>query len=407
MADGDAGGNARLNRTLSLPTVALYGLGNILGAGIYVLVGKVAGFAGTSTTLAFVIAMVTAAVTALSYMELAGRYPVSASVSVYLHRAFGRRWLSTTVGLTMVGGGIASAAALAQGFAGYLHSFVSVPHVVGSVGLLVVLGGIAIKGIGESATVAALLTVLEVLGLVLVIWFGRKAFGHMDVTSLVSVDPVVGISGVFAGAFLAFYAFIGFEDMVNVSEEVKNPSRTMPLAILLALLVSTILYLLVVVVSTTLVSPAELADSEAPLTLVFERSGARHGAFLSLIGMVAAVNGVIVQIIMGSRILYGLATEGWIHSGFGRVHRSFQTPVTATFVVVGAMIAGTVVLPLVSLAQLTSLLVLIIFALVNAALIVIKRRHREHGGYIDVPTAIPYLGVVLCVGTTVFQLVNW
>ena len=406
MADGDAGGDARLNRTLNLPTVALYGLGNILGAGIYVLVGKVAGFAGTSTTLAFVIAMVTAAVTALSYMELAGRYPVSASVSVYLHRAFGRRWLSTTVGLTMVGGGIASAAALAQGFAGYLHSFTSVPTVLGSVGLLVVLGGIAIKGIGESATVAALLTILEVLGLALVIWFGRNAFGHMDFTSLVAVDPAVGVSGLFAGAFLAFYAFIGFEDMVNVSEEVKNPSRTMPLAILLALLVSTVLYLLVVVVSTTLVSPAALADSEAPLTLVFERSGASHGAFLSLIGMVAAVNGVIVQIIMGSRILYGLAAEGWIHRGFGRVHRSFQTPAIATFVVVGIMIVGTLVLPLVSLAQLTSLLVLIIFALVNAALIVIKRRHRDHGGYIDVPAAIPYLGVVLCIGTTVFHLIN-
>ena len=267
--------NPRLRRTLGLPLVTLYGLGNILGAGIYVLVGKVAGFAGSSTTLAFIIAMVTAAVTALSYMELAGRYPVSASVSVYLHQAFGKRWLSTTIGLTMVGGGVASAAALSQGFAGYLNSFISVPTIVSSVGLLAVLGAIAIKGIGESAKMAALLTGLEVLGLVLVIWFGRTAFTHIDVGGLVALDPAVGIGGLFAGAFLAFYAFIGFEDMVNVSEEVKNPSRTMPLAILLALLVSTALYLLVVVVSTTLVSPSDLAESEAPLTLVIERSGAR------------------------------------------------------------------------------------------------------------------------------------
>jgi amino acid transporter len=401
------GEHARLKRTLGLPLLTLYGLGNILGAGIYVLVGKVAGFAGSSTTLAFVIAMVTAAVTALSYMELTGRYPVSASVSVYLHRAFGKRWLSTTIGLAMVGGGIASAAALAQGFAGYLNSFVAVPTLVGSVGLLVVLGAVAVKGIGESATMAALLTGLEVLGLALVIWYGRKAFAQIDVRGLLAIDPAVGVGGVFAGAFLAFYAFIGFEDMANVSEEAKNPSRTMPLAILLALLVSTVLYLLVVVVSTTLVPPAELAVSEAPLTLVFERSGASYGVLLSLIGMIAAMNGVIVQIIMGSRILYGLAAEGWIHRGFARVHQSFQTPVRSTFVVLAAMIGATALLPLVSLARLTSLLVLIIFTMVNAALIVIKRRHPDHAGYITVPTAIPYLGVALCLGTLVLQAFHW
>lgn len=404
MSTEPADGQPKLDRTLGLPLVTLYGLGNILGAGIYVLVGKVAGFAGSSTVLAFLIAMATAAVTALSYMELAGRYPVSASVSVYLHKAFGRRWLSTAIGLTMAAAGITSAAALAQGFAGYLQSFVAVPTIVGSVGLLVVLGAVAIKGIGESATMAAVLTGLEVLGLVLVIWFGRKAFGQIDVGALVAIDPTVGLGGVFAGAFLAFYAFIGFEDMVNVAEEAKNPRRTMPLAILFALLASTVLYLLVVVVSTTLVPPAELAGSEAPLTLVFERSGAGHAVFLSLIGLIAAMNGVIVQIIMASRILYGLAREGWIHSRFGRVHRSYQTPMTATVAVLAVMIAAAAVLPLVSLAQLTSLLVLIIFTLVNAALILIKRRHRTHSGYIDVPAAVPYIGVVLCLGTLIFQV---
>ena len=401
------GDDAKLNRTLGLPLVTLYGLGNILGAGIYVLVGKVAGFAGSSTTLAFLIAMVTAALTAFSYMELASRYPVSASVSVYLHRAFGKRWLSTAIGLTMVGGGVASAAALAQGFAGYLNSFIAVPTIVASVVLLVVLGAIAIKGIGESATMAAVLTGVEVLGLVLVIWFGRRAFTTIDVGYLVAIDPAVGLGGVFAGAFLAFYAFIGFEDMVNVAEEVRRPSRTMPLAILFALLASTVLYLLVVVVSTTLVPPGELADSEAPLTLVLERSGTSYGISLSVIGMVAAMNGIIVQIVMGSRIIYGLAREGWIHGRFARIHGAYRTPVMATAIVVLAMIAGTALLPLVSLAQLTSLLVLIIFALVNASLIVIKRRHRDHQGYISVPAAIPYLGLVSCLGTIAFQALNW
>ena len=398
--------DGRLSRSLGLPLVTLYGLGNILGAGIYVLIGKVAGFAGSSTTLAFLLAMVTAAVTALSYMELSGRYPVSASVSVYLHRAFGKRWLSTGIGLAMVGGGITSAAALAQGFAGYLHSFVSVPTVVASVGLLVVLGAIAIKGIGESAKTAAALTVLEIAGLVLVIWFGRAAFTQIDTGALLRIDPAVGLGGVFAGAFLAFYAYIGFEDMVNVAEESRNPSRTMPLAILISLVVSTALYLLVVVVSTTLVSPADLARSDAPLALVFSRSGAGDVAVISAIGVIAAVNGVIVQIIMGSRILYGLANEGWIHSRFATVHPTFKTPVAATLLVVAAMIIATLALPLVSLAQLTSLLVLTIFTLVNASLIVIKRRGGAHPGYITVPAAIPYLGVALCVGTLAVQVLS-
>jgi amino acid transporter len=398
--------DGRLSRSLGLPLVTLYGLGNILGAGIYVLIGKVAGFAGSSTTLAFLLAMVTATVTALSYMELSGRYPVSASVSVYLHRAFGKRWLSTGIGLAMVGGGITSAAALSQGFAGYLHSFVSVPTVAASVGLLVVLGAIAIKGIGESAKTAAALTVLEIGGLVLVIWFGRKAFTQIDTGALLSIDPAVGLGGVFAGAFLAFYAYIGFEDMVNVAEESRNPSRTMPLAILISLVISTALYLLVVVVSTTLVSPADLARSDAPLTLVFSRSGAGDVAVISAIGVIAAVNGVIVQIIMGSRILYGLANEGWIHSRFATVHPTFKTPVPATLLVVAAMIIATLALPLVSLAQLTSLLVLTIFTLVNASLIVIKRRGGVHPGYITVPAAIPYLGVALCVGTLAVQVLS-
>jgi basic amino acid/polyamine antiporter, APA family len=399
--------SADLKRSLSLPLIALYGLGNILGAGIYVLVGKVAGFAGESTTLAFVLAMVTAAFTAFSYMELAGRYPVSASVSVYLHKAFGKRWLSVGIGLAMVAGGITSAAALSQGFAGYLGSFVDVPSSVASVGLIVVLGLIALKGIGESAKTAAILTILEVIGLLLIIWFGRTAFGAVDGGAVFSVDPAVGLGGVVAGAFLAFYAFIGFEDMVNVAEEAKHPSHTMPLAILFALIASTALYLLVVIVATTLVSPADLAKSEAPLTLVVEKSGSNMAQVVSAIGIVAAINGVIVQIIMGSRILYGLAKQGWLHGKLAEVHHMRKTPTMATLIILGVMIVGTILLPLVSLAQITSLLVLCIFTLVNVSLIIIKRRSSRHTGYISVSIAVPCLGAILSLGMIAFQLSNW
>jgi basic amino acid/polyamine antiporter, APA family len=399
-------GSKRLRRTLSLPLVTMYGLGNILGAGIYVLIGKVAGYAGSGTVLAFLVAMVIAGLTAFSYMELAGRYPVSASVSMYLHHAFGRRWLSVLVGLAMVAGGITSAAALAQGFAGYLGVFLTISPVVASIGLLVLIGLLSVKGIGESAVVATIFTVVEIAGLLLIIWFGRSAFTVVDPVSVLSIDSAVGLSGLLGGVFLAFYAFIGFEDMVNVSEEVKNPRRTMPLAILLSLCTATVLYLLVVVVSTHLVGPADLAQSKAPLTLVYQKTGASNWAIISAIGIAAAVNGVIVQVIMGSRILYGLARQGWLAKGFAELSKTTKTPLTATFVVVGCMILATILLPIVSLAQLTSLLILGIFALVNISLVKIKRAHKKHGGFITVPMVVPVFGALSCSAVILYELRN-
>lgn len=399
--------STKLKRSLSLPVLTLYGLGNILGAGIYVLVGKVAGFAGASTTLAFILAMVIAALTAFSYMELSGRYPVSASVSVYLHKAFGKKNLSVAIGLAMVAGGITSAAALAHGFAGYLNTFFSFPELLASILLLLSLGLLALKGINESAKTAAVFTFVEILGLVLIIWFGRGALSTVEPLSLIKIDPAIGLSGLFAGAFLAFYAFIGFEDMVNVAEEAKNPKRSMPLAILLSLIISTVLYILVVVVATTLVPTSELAQSSAPLTLVFERSGVSNQQILSLIGLVAAINGVIVQIIMGSRILYGLSKQGWISPKLSEVHAKRQTPTKSTLLVLSLMIFFTIILPVVSLAQITSLLVLAIFSGVNISLIAIKRRHKNHGGYITVPILIPLIGSILCFAAIVYQILDW
>ncbi|MCA9327702.1 amino acid permease, partial [Candidatus Saccharibacteria bacterium] len=397
----------KLRRSLGLSLVSLYGLGNILGAGIYVLVGKVAEAAGTSTTLAFLGAMVLASITAFSYMELSGRYPISAGVSIYLHKAFGKKWLSLSTGLILVGAGVASAAALAQGFAGYLSELAPVPVWLASVGLIVVLGVVAMKGIGESAKTAAAFTAVEVLGLLLVIWFGRHAFSTVDTHTLLSLDPQLGFAGLVAGTFLAFYAFIGFEDMVNVAEEVKNPRRTMPFAILISLAAATILYLLVVVVATNLVPTSELAESKAPLSLVLGASGVANAHLLSVIGMVATMNGVIVQIIMGSRILYGLSNQGWLTPKLAVVSNKTNTPIVATLVVLAAMVAATLLLPLVSLAKLTSLLILIIFVFVNVSLIVVKRRQPKGSSSITVWPALPYVGAVMSALVILYQLVSW
>ena len=325
---------------------------------------------------------------------------------MYLHKAFGRRWLSVLIGVAMILGGIASAAALSQGFAGYLRLYVNVPASVASVGIILVIGLIAIKGIKESAVLAAVFTLIEIIGLLLIIWVGRNAFTQAAVSDVLRIDPILGTGGVIAGAFLAFYAFIGFEDMVNVSEEVKNPRKTMPLAILFSLLISTVLYIIVVIVSVTIVSPQDLSTSSAPLALVYERTGAQGAIVLSSIGLLAAVNGIVVQIIMGSRVLYGLAKQGWIHDKFLKLHKTNQTPIFATICIIAAMILATLTLPIVSLAKVTSLLLLGIFILVNASLISVKRKQKIHKGYISVPIAIPILGVICSSGLILYQILS-
>jgi basic amino acid/polyamine antiporter, APA family len=394
----------KLKRNLSLTLLTLYGLGNILGAGIYVLIGKVAGYSGENTILAFLIAMIIAGLTAFSYMELSSRYPKSASVSVYMHKAFGIKILSVLIGLALVLGGIASAAALSKGFAGYLNDIFSVPELVASVALILALAFVAVKGIAESAKLAAVFTLIEVAGLLLIVWFGRTHVGASEFTASLSVDPAIGFSGVMFGAFLAFYAFIGFEDMVNVVEEVKKPRITMPLAILLSLIIATVLYLLVASVSLAVVPTAQLAESGAPLSLVFSQISSIDPIYISVIGIAAAVNGVLVQMIMGSRILYGLSSQGWIHRRFSKVHDAYGTPVFATILVASLMVLGTLLLGLVSLAQATSFLILAVFTIVNVSLIAIKRRDKGEKVAIKVPLAIPLLGTVSCIGLVGYQI---
>jgi amino acid transporter len=339
-------------------------------------------------------------------MELSSRYPVSASVSIYLHKAFGIRLLSVGIGIALVLGGVASAAALSHGFAGYLNSIFSVPELLASIGLIVLLALIAAKGIGESAKFAVVFTMVEVVGLLAIIWFGRTHVQTSDFTAAFSIDPAIGVTGILFGAFLAFYAFIGFEDMVNVIEEVKKPHITMPLAILLALIIATILYLFIVLVSLSVASTSELSSSNAPLSLVMSKVSTIDPIYISVIGIAATINGVLVQMIMGSRILYGLSMQGWLHKRFSGVHAINRTPVFATVIVAGAMIVGNTLLGLVSLAQITSFLVLTVFTLVNVSLATIKLRDKGKRSAIRVPVAVPIAGSLCCIGLIAFQVLG-
>jgi amino acid transporter len=397
-----------LRRALSLPLVTFYGLGNILGAGIYVLIGKVVGEAGLFAPLSFLLAALLASLTAFTYAELSARFPLSAGEAVYVEEGLGIRWLSSVVGLLIVLAGIVSAATIMKGFAGYLQVFVPVAADMAIVLMVILLGGLAAWGIAESVAVAALVTVVEVAGLLLII--GIAAPGMATLGSLAAeLPPLAGttvLPGILMGAFLAFYAFIGFEDMVNVAEEVRQPERNLPRAILLALLISSVLYLLVSLAAITGLPADRLSAADAPLAVLYEFVTGREPVLITLISMLAVVNGALIQIIMASRVCYGMARQRWLPACFGRVYPRTQTPVMATVTVAVLVLLAALWFPIEALAKATSFFLLIVFALVNLSLWRLKR-HIAPGGSdtFCVPRWVPVTGFFASTVFVVLQAV--
>ncbi len=405
---GSSAQQQSLRRTLSLPLVAFYGLGNILGAGIYVLVGKVVGEAGLFAPLSFLLAALLASLTAFTYAELSARFPLSAGEAVYVEKGLGIRLLPVVVGILIILAGIVSAATIMKGFAGYLQVFVPVAAGASIPLMVLLLGGLAAWGIAESVAVAAMITVVEVTGLLLII--GIAAPGMATLGSLAGeLPPLTGnavLPGILMGAFLAFYAFIGFEDMVNVAEEVRRPERNLPRAILLALLISSVLYLLVSVAAITSLPAERLAAADAPLAVLYESVTGREPVLITLISMLAVVNGALIQIIMASRVCYGMAIQHWLPACFGRVHPKTLTPVLATVMVAVLVLLAALWFPIEALAKATSFFLLIVFALVNLSLWRLKRHTAtEKYDAFCVPRWVPASGFFASMAFVVAQAV--
>jgi amino acid transporter len=398
----------QLHRSLSLPLITFYGLGTILGAGIYVLVGKIAGQAGMYAPLAFLLAGTVAAFSAFSFAELSSRMPLSAGEAVYVQEAIGLRWLSTLVGLMIVFTGLVSAAAITNGFVGYLNVFVVLPHALIITLTVVVLGALASWGILLSVAAASVVTLIEVGGLLLVLAAAGGSLLTLPerLPDLVPAANAATWQGIALGAFLAFYAFIGFEDMVNVAEEVKEPERNMPRAILLALGISTLLYLLVATTAVLTLPLEELAASSAPLATMYQRATGSPPTFIALISLFAVINGALIQIIMAARVLYGMGREGWVPRTFGRISPRTQTPIYSTVVVTAAVLVFALALPLVALAKLTSFVMLTVFALINFSLIRIKARSPSPGGAAVYPLWVPYGGLLFSLLLLGVQIVD-
>lgn len=395
-----------LKRALSLAHLTFYGLGTILGAGIYVLVSKVAGLAGLYAPIAFLVAAVLAALTGMSYAELSARYPKSAGEPVYVQQGLGWRPLSVLVGWLIILTGVVSAATIANGFVGYLHVFMAAPDGLVIALLVILLGALAAWGISESVMAASLITLVEIGGLILVLFVAGGSLGDLPARLPELTPPLDGAAwhGILLGAFLAFYAFIGFEDMVNVAEEVKDPARALPLAIIIAIVISTILYLLVSLVAVLALPPAELAQSRAPLALIYERATGSAPVLITLISLFAVVNGALIQIIMASRVLYGMSREGWLHEAFGRVHVRTRTPLLATALATAIVLVLALWLPLVTLAKATSFIILVVFALINLSLWRIKRKTTRPAGMRIYPAWVPAAGFLATSGLLLFQI---
>jgi amino acid transporter len=391
-----------LARSLSLAHATLYGLGVTIGAGIYVLVGAAAARAGMHAPLAFAAAALLMALSAASFAELAGRFPVAAGEAAYVREAFASRHLATAVGLLVVVVAIVSAAAISVGSAGYIAVFVPLPAALIISGVVLAMGAVATWGVKESVSFAGIMTVVEVGGLLLLVVAGLTSDAHIFTRLPEMVpstsDPVL-IAGLVNATLLAVFAFIGFEGLANVAEEVDAPHRTLPRAIFLTLAITTVLYVAVAWVALATVGPEELTRSNAPLALVFERVTGASPAAMSSIAIVATLNGIIVQIIMASRVLYGLSRQGALPAALGRVNALTRTPVLATVLATASVLLLALLLPLEELADVTARLTLVIFALVNISLIRIKRRASRPptGTYVTAPW-IPWAGAATCIG---------
>lgn len=393
----------RLKRNVSTLMLTLYGIGNIVGAGVYVLVGKIAEPAGYLSIVAFLAAALVAFFAALSYAELAARFPQSAGVSVYLYQAFKNRKLSTVIGLFLVGAGIVSSATLLKGFAGYFVTLVPILPALAIGGAALVLLGVTLRGIKESVGLAALLTIIEVGGLLFlvgaILWAQPDAFHNFADNfgaALTNADSAAWM-GVVAATFIAFYAFIGFEDMVNIAEEVKNPRKAFPRAILISILAVTVLYIVVAVATLGVLAPAVLGESSAPLAETFTAATGKTAGVIVVISLLATLNGVIVNIIMGSRFLYGMSRNGWITQWFSRLS-GYHVPARGLVLVMAIAVMAALAFPVEKLAQTTSFLLLIVFLAVNASLIAIRRRDSQkntHAGSKQIsPTFVPWVGAV-------------
>lgn len=378
MGDVKASGRDKqpsLSRSLGLALALLYGLGVTIGAGIYVLIAPAVARAGMHAPISFVLAALVMAPSAASFAELGSRLPRAAGEATYVRAGLRSDVLALVVGLMVVAAAIISAATVSRGSAGYIQVFLPMHLDVIVVGVALLMAAITAWGILQSVAIAGLMTVIEIVGLLMIAIVG--AANVPDIAARLpeaweGLSDTTAWTGIMGTVLLAFFAFTGFEGLANIAEEVKDPARTLPRAIFLTLALVTLLYVIVVWMALLAVPLEELGATAAPLSLVFERATGGSPEVITAISIVATMNGVVVFMVMGSRVLYGMSVQKLLPEVLGRINATTRTPLHATGLVAAATLLLAVCFPIEQLAESTARLTLIIFAFVNAALIKMK-----------------------------------
>jgi amino acid transporter len=378
MADTPA--EPTLRRALTLPLLVFYGVGVTVGAGIFALIGEILGMAGDRAPLAFLFAGVIAAATGLSYALLVRVFPRAGGEAVFVHRGIGPA-AARLVGFGVVVSGIVSSAVIALAFAGYAGTLIPLPAPVLVVGVVALLALVAWWGVKESVIFAAAVTVLEVGALAVIVAAGLPLLGDLEGVASAFSTPAdfAGLVPVLSASVIAFFAFIGFEDIENMAEETVDPERTAPRAILFTLGITVVIYVLLATVATLAPDRAAIVGSDAPVAVLFEMLTGLPGGVVAAIAAIAMVNGILVQIVMAARVLYGMAREGLAPGALGVLDPRHRTPARATMAVAAAIVALALAFPLLSLAGFTSLVTLAVFAAVNLSLFRIASRMPEAG----------------------------
>ena len=381
-----------LRRELGFWELTASGVGIIVGAGIYVLIGAATDQAGAGVWLAFLIAAVLSALTGLSYCELAALYPRAGAEYEYTRHAF-PGWVAFLVGWVMIAGLTVGAAAVSLGFARYLNQFFDLPVRLGALGLLVAALLVALGGIRQSGRLTLLLSLVQIGGLLLIIAIGLPHVGD------VSLAPDAGAAGIFGAAALVFFAFIGFDEVITLAEETKDPSRTVPRALLAALGISTGLYMLVAITAVSVIGPSALAASPRPLAEVMrEAVGARSTDAVAFIAMAATANTTLLMLTAASRLTYGMAREDALPRRLAVVTRNRGVPAAGVLacavVAFGFMLIG----DLSRIAAITDFAVYLVFLAVNAAVIVMRFREPALERPFRIPFAIRRVPVLPVLG---------
>lgn len=385
----------QLRRTLGLFEVTLSGIGVILGAGIYALIGEAAGLAGNAVWISFALSAVVAVFTGLSYAELASMFPKASAEYEYTSQAFGP-FPAFIIGWLIIFSGVIGAATVSLGFAGYFQALTGAPLLPSALILLAVLSAVLSVGIRQSARVVVIFTAIEALGLVLVILLGIPYLGRVD---LLEMSPL-GFSGIFQASALIFFAFIGFEEIVKLSEETKDPEKNIPRGLILAISASIVLYILVALSAVSVIGWERLSRSPAPFAeIAYTALGPDASTIISIVALFATINTVLLLLLASSRITYGMAQSGSLPQILASVHPLTRTPLAATLLCMVLAMAFVFLGDIAFVANVSNFTIFVTFMVINAVLIALRYRKPELYRPFHVPFSwgrlplLPILGI--------------